>query len=198
MAMTKNFIPGAAMLGICLCLSACSGPESLTVPMNLTASRAKVMPFSAALPASAKVVIGPVIDKRSEGNLLGAQNDEKKKTPIYAATPPADFFKRAVATDSSAMGLNVVNDAAAATHHLSFDLVRFTADESPSYRAEIVARAKLTDANGNVRWENSVSGFSTLFGKSLAAENYQQVLSDSMNMLVEGMLSNSSFQAGLK
>jgi len=183
-----------------LAMTGCLGsPSMLTVPMeHRPTSRVNTSRFAGSIPSSAKVFIAPVIDSRADMMTIGANREDAKPIPVLAATPPAEYFHRAVSTELSTAGLMVNNSASGSTHTLTFELVRFNADESPSYRADIVARAKLIDAKGTVRWEGSVNGYGTRFGRSLSAENYQEVLSDSIIMLVEGLLSNSSFQTALK
>jgi hypothetical protein len=182
-----------------LCTSGCaSDKESLSVAMDYRPkSRVQTSRFANALPVNSKIFIPPVIDRRLDMLTLGANRAGSKPIPVFAATPPAEFFHRTVSSELTASGVKLT-DARGATHVLMFELVRFSADESPSYRAEIVARAKLTDAKGNVRWEGPANGFSAHSGEALTAANYQEVLSDCIVMLVEGMLTDSSFQAGLK
>lgn len=189
-----------AMTLATLSMTGCLGdPTSLTLPMEYRpTSRVQTARFAGAIPSSAKVFIPPVEDKRADKMTIGANREDAKAIPVYAASAPADFFRQSVSREMMNSGLYMTDDAASATHTLSFELVRFAADEAPSYRADVVARAKLTDAKGNVRWEGAVNGYGTRFGRSLSAENYQEVLSDSLITLVEGMLSNASFQAALK
>ena len=56
----------------------------------------------------------------------------------------------------------------------------------------------MNDASGRQLWKGTVNGTAKRFGRSLNPENYQEVFSDAMVNLVEGLLNNAGFRAALK
>jgi hypothetical protein len=75
---------------------------------------------------------------------------------------------------------------------------RFFADETRRYNGEVELELSFVDAaSGKVLWSFMTSGTSSRYGISYKADNYYEVLSDSLMGAVHELLRNPKFKAVL-
>ena len=196
----RIWLPALALL-VSLGAMGCTTASSLTVPLQYRpTSMVQMGSFAGQLPTGndAKVFV-TVTDARTDKGQIGENaEDSPKMVPVYAGVPaPAEFLREALNRELSKAGLNVVSNANDATRGVTLDLTRFWCEESDTYRTEIVADAKVTNAAATL-WQGRINGSNSRFGRSLSTENYQESFSDSAVMLIQNLLSNPGFQAALK
>ena len=175
-------------------------PSSVNVPMKYRpTSQLNMNTFAGDLP-EVSIHVGPVTDARDNRDQVGENLEEKKPVPVYATgVEPTQFVHDVMRDLLSKTGINVTEDRAAADRVLLADLHRFWTQETNTYESEVRATVTVQDRNGTQLWKGIVNGTAERFGRSLKAENYQEVFSDAMIELVEqGLLGNAGFRAALK
>jgi hypothetical protein len=70
-------------------------------------------------------------------------------------------------------------------------------DEKTKYNAEVEFDVVVKDGAGKQLWSGSASGSATRFGRSYKADNYYEVLSDSLLQAGYSLLGNPSFHEAL-
>lgn len=174
-------------------------PASVTVPLKFRpTSQMNMNAFAGDLP-EANIEVAPVNDAREEKNRIGENQEDKTPVPVLAGgTEPAQFVQDTLRSLLSRAGLKVADDDAAAGKVVMADLNHFWTLETNTYEAEVRATITVQDPGGGQVWKGTVNGTAERFGRSLKAENYQEVFSDAMVNLVEGLLNNEGFRAALK
>jgi hypothetical protein len=185
------------LLGVGGCSN--SGPKSVTVPLKFRpTSQMNMNTFAGELPDLA-VHVGAVTDARDNRDKVGENVEEKQPVPVFSGGAEPTEFVRGVMRDlMSRAGLKMADDQARADRVLVSELHRFWTQEGNTYEAEVRATVTVQDASGRQLWKGTVNGTAERFGRSLSEENYQEVFSDAMVNMVEGLLNNAGFRAALK
>jgi len=176
-----------------------SKPKSVTVPLKFRpTSQLNMNSFAGDLPDT-PVQIGAVTDSRDNRDKVGENVEDKQPVPILGGGPEPTEFVRVVMHDLlTKAGLKVTDDAGRAQRVLVSELHRFWTQEGDTYEGEVRATITVNDGSGRQFWKGTVNGTAKRFGRSLNPENYQEVFSDAMVNLVEGLLNNAGFRAALK
>jgi hypothetical protein len=154
--------------------------------------------YSGSIPVDARVYIPELTDNRADSSSVGANTEGKKPIPIRTNSEATGFIREALNRELGNAGWAVVDSPSHATHRLELRLVRFWAEESLAYHAELTLRARLVDRGGAVKWEGVLGGTSSRWGRSLTVENYQEAFSDSVISLVESLMGNPAFLNAFK
>ena len=190
----------AATCLILLSLAAgCARRNSLTVPLRFRpTSSLKMGAFAGELPVTA-VHVGPVNDVRVKNDRIGENLEEEKPVPVFAGgVEPARFVHDTLRDLLSRAGLTLTPDPGGAERVLASDLHYFWTQETNTYETEVRLTITVRDRGGRQVWKGTVNGIAERFGRSLKAENYQEVFSDAMIDLVQSLLGNPSFRDALK
>ena len=176
----------------------CKKPASVAVPLRFRpTSQLNMNTFAGALPQST-VHVAPVADARDNRDQIGENLENRKPIPIYAqGAEPMTFVHDVMHDLMTRAGITVTGDGAAAERIVVTDLHRFWTQETNTYEAEVRATIAVQDRGGRQLWKGTVNGTAERFGRSLKAENYQEVFSDAMIDLVEGLLNNAGFRAAI-
>jgi hypothetical protein len=180
-----------------------SGPAGggpVVVPLTYTPEHAKesIKPYPAEVP-QARIFVGHFEDKRDKVDAIGVNVEHSNPVQIVSGSDPVEFFRQTLATQLKRAGLTVVDDQSQADRVIDGELTRFWVEEGNSYKADVVARIRVTDKGGMRRWEGDVVGQGETFGRSLSPENYRQALSDAMvRVTYESLLINPEFQKAVK
>ena len=67
-----------------------------------------------------------------------------------------------------------------------------------TYNGDVRLKVTLIDPSGTSLWTGITSGAATRFGRSYRAENYYEVLSDSLVKAVQNLMQNASFRSALE
>ena len=184
-------------------LLACAGgcgkkASSVTVPMKFRpTSQMNMNAFAGDLPEST-VFVGQVTDARDRQEQVGENLEEENPVPVFASgTEPTEFVRGVMTSLLTRAGLQVGQDEGQADRVLLTDLHHFWTQETNTYEAEVRATVTVQDRGGRQLWKGTVNGTAERFGRSLKAENYQEVFSDAALKMVEGLLNNAGFRAAL-
>jgi hypothetical protein len=155
---------------------------------------------AAMAPAGSPPIYLMVMDERS-GDLgkIGENQEGSKPVQIRARpeSPPAKVIRDAFTAELTQKGYKVVLDRAAAARILQVKLIRFWAQESPSYEAQVMTETSINSPSGHVFWMGTLSGEDSTFGRSFSTENYNQVLSNSTIKMIGQAMTKPEFQAAL-
>ena len=176
------------------------GPKksSVSVPLKFRpTTQMKMGGFAGDIPDTT-VHVGAVNDVRDNKEQIGENLEDKTPKPVFAASEPTEFVQTTLNDLMSKAGLKLSADQAAADRVLVSDLHRYWTQETNTYEAEVRATITVNDKGGRQLWRGTINGTAERFGRSLSAENYQEVFSDAMVDLVQNLLNNTGFRASLK
>jgi hypothetical protein len=154
-------------------------------PADLTASDLAV-----------KIHIGPFVDTRQNPTLI-AQNTEKPEKPLSVTTSSdvAAFITEHFRDTLRSGGLNAVDDAGDLT--LSGEIRQYFVTEVNVYRGETSLVLHLKNSTGKEIWSGVITGDAERFGRSYRADNYYEVLSDTLLRAAHNLLANPGFHEAL-
>lgn len=151
------------------------------------------------IPAGTKIHVAKIVDDRPDTKTIG-ENVEKKDrpVPVYALerSPPA-FLDDVLSKELARAGFVVVERPDDATAVLAVTLSKFFVTEAESYQAEISAKVELRDKAGKVLFGGPITGSKSQWGKSLSAQNYQEVLSKAALDFVGSLAGNPAFKKAI-
>ena len=144
-----------------------------------------------------KIHVEALVDTRQNPTLI-AQNSEKpdKPRPVTTSSDVGGFVTEHLKDTLRAGGLNTVDDAGDVT--LSGEIRQFFVNEVNVYRGEASLVLRLKDASGKELWTGVIVGDAERFGRSYRADNYYEVLSDTLLRAAHNLLANSTFHEALE
>jgi hypothetical protein len=80
---------------------------------------------------------------------------------------------------------------------LSGEVRRFFVEEISTYKGSVILHITARSRAGQVLWDGVTFGTADRFGQSYSAENYYEVLSDSLLDAISSLLSNPDFHKSL-
>ena len=155
-------------------------------PLNLSASD-----------LAARIHVDTLVDARQNPTLIG-QNTEKADKPLSVSTSsdvPA-FVTEHLKDTLRAGGLTVVDDGGDLI--LSGEIRQYYVTEVNMYRGEVSLVLHLKNSAGKELWSGAITGDAERFGRSYKAENYFEVLSDTLLKAGYNLMINPGFQNGLE
>jgi hypothetical protein len=196
--MPRAFCAFAAVVLLSGLMTACGPrPTSLTVPLAFTPTENPSVAFTLP-PGAGKVYLLPVDDPRPDKAKIGENIQEAPAVPILAGTPSAADWVHDTTLDLFRNnGLNVVSSADDADVLITISLTTFWAKESPDYNAKVTELVKVQDKTGKDIWTGTVSGEAKNWGANLKADDYREVLSDSLENATLKLLANPDFEKSL-
>ncbi len=176
----------------------CERPKELRVPLDYRPTDT-LQVTGVSLPPDLRLAV-TAVDARTDTSAIGRNTEhESEPVPIYTAQrTPDDFLRDAASRAFASAGITVVPDRSQANKTLQLTLKRFWADETNTYRSTILAEAELKDASGARLWQGQATGTNQRFGRSLKAENYDEVFSDAVVDLGQNLLRNDAFVSALR
>jgi hypothetical protein len=142
-----------------------------------------------------RVLVAPFTDTRSTPGLIGENREEAVARKVVTVNDVAAFVTERMKQVMTNVGIKVVE--AGATRVLEGEVKQFFVEEKSRYNAEILLAFTLKDANGKPLWSGTANGSATRFGRSYKADNYYEVLSDSLLQATYSLLGNPSFHEAL-
>ena len=172
-------------------------PASISVPLKYRpTSQLKLSAFAGDLPDT-KLEVAPVNDSRPNKDAVGENLEKEPAVAVQTGDDPTQFVQTRLRDLLSKAGLQIVEEGGQPDRVLQTDLHAFWTKETDTYESEIRATFTLKDRTGRQLWKGTVNGTAERFGRSLSAENYQEVFSDGMVDLVQNLLSNAKFRTAL-
>lgn len=151
------------------------------------------------IPAGTKIHVAKIVDDRPDTKTIGENVEQKSRpVPVYALerSPPA-FLDDVLSKELSRAGFVVVERPEDATIVLGVTLGKFFVTEAESYQAEISGKVELRDKGGKQIFGAPITGSKSQWGKSLSAQNYQEVLSKAALDFVGSLVGNPAFKKAI-
>lgn len=145
--------------------------------------------------AGVKVQVNPLADSRAEKALIGQNVEKDVARKVTTPDDVAAFVTSHMKSLIRQAGYTVVDSGG--TVILNGDVTEFFVTESNRYRSNVRIQIALADPSGKALWNGVTGGAATRFGRSYRAENYYEVLSDSVIEATNSLLQNASFQAAM-
>jgi Lipopolysaccharide-assembly len=195
-------VPAMAFLACLIASGAASARETVleNIPLKWspTSTLAEMGPVDlSAADLTVKIHVEALVDTRQNPTLI-AQNTEKpdKPRPVTTSSDVGGFVTEHLKDTLRAGGLNTVDNAGDVT--LSGEIRRFFVTEVNVYRGEASLVLRLKDATGKELWTGAIVGDAERFGRSYRADNYYEVLSDTLLRAAHNLLANPTFHQALE
>jgi hypothetical protein len=143
-----------------------------------------------------KIHVDTLVDSRQNPTLIG-ENTEKPAKPRSVTTSsdvPA-FVTDHVKETLRAAGLSVVDGGGDLT--LSGEIRQYFVAETSTYHGELSIVFHLKNSAGKEIWSGAITGDAERFGRSYRADNYFEVLADTLLKATHNLLANPGFHDAL-
>lgn len=132
------------------------------------------------------------VDNRPEPHDLLGENREKSTTvPVRASTPVFSWISRSLADTFRDWGTPSAPGSELALHT---EIVKLFVVEEHTYQAEAAMMFMLKRRDGTEVWSGIVGGAASRFGRSLKADNYNEVLSDAVFSCFSKLWTDAGFR----
>jgi hypothetical protein len=144
-----------------------------------------------------KIRVEPLVDSRQNPTLIG-QNTEKPDKPLTVTTSSdvPEFASQHLKDTLKAAGLSVVDSDADVI--LMGEIRQYFVAETSTYHGELSLVLHLKNRAGKELWSGSITGDAERFGRSYRADNYMEVLADSLLKATHNLLTNPGFHDALE
>jgi len=195
-------VPATAFL-VCLLASGAAAAretvlENIPLKWSPTSTMAEMGPVDLTAPdLTVKIRVEGLVDSRQNPALI-AQNTEKpdKPRPVTTSADVGAFVTEHLKDALRAGGLSTVDDAGDVT--LSGEIRQFFVNEVNVYRGEASLVLHLKNSAGKEIWTGVINGDAERFGRSYRADNYYEVLSDTLLRAAHNLLANPAFHEALE
>lgn len=134
-------------------------------------------------------------DARDKPELIGENREDDKPKPVTTSDDVGAFVSTHMRDLFNKAGLNTVDSNG--TMILKGEVRQFFVEETGTYEGQVAVHITLVDRSGKTLWSGMASGDAKRFGRSYKAENYFEVLSDSVVNTTSSMLQSAEFQKAL-
>lgn len=141
---------------------------------------------------SRPIEVLPLKDVRALPDLAQVGENRERRTPrsVLATSSVAEFATTALRQCLSGWGVRVEPGGL----RLRGEITNLLVTEEQTYSTQVTIRFQLEDPSGSTLWEGVVSGEARQWGRSYAAENYVEQVSDGLKQAYARLLSMASFQ----
>jgi hypothetical protein len=172
--------------------------ENIPLKWSPTSTLAEMGPVDLSAPDLAvKIRVDPLVDTRQNPALVG-ENTEKpdKPLPVSTSTDVPAFVTEHLKDTLRAAGLSVVDGSGDLT--LSGEIRQYFVSETNTYHGELSLILHLKNNAGKEIWSGAITGDAERFGRSYKADNYFEVLADTLLKAAHNLLANPGFHDGLE
>jgi hypothetical protein len=172
--------------------------ENLPLKWSPTSTLADMGPLDLAAPdLAARIHVDALVDNRQNPTLIG-QNTEKPAKPRSVTTSGdvGAFVTDHLKETLRSAGLTVVDAPGDLT--LSGEIRQYFVSEVNTYHGEISLVLHLKNNAGQEVWSGAITGDAERFGRSYRADNYFEVLADTLLKAAHNLLMNPGFHDGLE
>lgn len=142
-----------------------------------------------------KIQVERFTDTRKNPGLIAENRENAQPRPVTTRDDVGAFVADHLRDTMRKSGLDVVDSGGQVI--ISGEVVDFFVNETNTYESTVTLRVTARDAAGNVLWSGVTGGSATRFGRSYEAENYYEVLSDSVLEAAYNLMSSPKFEAAL-
>jgi len=191
----------AVLVGALVSSTALARPtvlENIPLKWSPTSTMAEMGPMDlSATDLAVKIQVEPLVDTRQNPTLIG-QNTEKpdKPRPVTTSSDVPEFVSEHLKDTLKAAGMGVVDSGGDVI--LMGELRQYFVAETNTYHGEISLVFHLKNRAGKEIWSGAVTGDAERFGRSYKADNYMEVLADSLLKAAHNLLANPGLHDGLE
>jgi len=191
----------AVLVGALVSSTALARPtvlENIPLKWSPTSTMAEMGPMDlSAADLAVKIQVEPLVDSRQNPTLIG-QNTEKPDKPLSVTTSSdvTEFTSEHLKATLKAAGMSVVDSGGDVI--LMGELRQYFVAETNTYHGELALVLHLKNRAGKELWSGSVTGDAERFGRSYRADNYMEVLADTLLKAAHNLLTNPGFHDALE
>ena len=137
-----------------------------------------------------------VTDNRKEPGFIGRNTEKLPPRNVTTKDNVAAFVNDNLTRLISGTGITEVDSTSSVL--LKAEILEFFVEETETYNGDVRLKVTLIDPSGTSLWTGITSGAATRFGRSYRAENYYEVLSDSLVEAVKNLMRNAAFRSALE
>jgi hypothetical protein len=134
-------------------------------------------------------------DERNRKEMIGENLEDDTPKPVTTTDDVGAFVSSHMRGLFDRAGLKTVDSDGAI--RVKGEVRQFFVTETATYKSILVVHLTVADRDGKTLWSGLASGDATRFGRSYKAENYYEVLSDSIVNTVSSLLESAEFQKAL-
>ncbi|HEV2333067.1 MAG TPA: hypothetical protein VGV16_07870 [Gammaproteobacteria bacterium] len=142
-----------------------------------------------------KMQVDKFTDTRKDPQLIAENRENAQPRPVTTRDDVGAFVADNMRDTMRKSGLDVVDSGGQVV--ISGEVVDFFVNETNTYESTVTLRVTARDAAGKTLWSGVTGGSATRFGRSYKAENYYEVLSDSVLEATYNLMSSPKFEAAL-
>jgi hypothetical protein len=145
------------------------------------------------------ILVKPLADNREKPQLIGEnreEEDEGKVFPVTTTSNVAEFCTERVGQLLKDFGLNSTKESG--DRHITGEVIQFFVVERNTYVGDVRLKINVAGPDGVIRWTGIAAGSEKRFGRSYKADNYHEVLSDSLQTAVFNLIKDEGFRAALR
>ena len=172
--------------------------ENIPLKWSPTSTLAEMGPVDlSAADLAVKIQIEPLVDSRQNPTLIG-QNTEKPDKPLSVTTSSdvPEFATEHLKDTLKAAGLSVVDNGGDLI--LMGEIRQYFVAETNTYHGELSLVLHLKNRAGKELWSGSITGDAERFGRSYRADNYMEVLADTLLKAAHNLMTNPGFHDALE
>lgn len=172
--------------------------ENIPLKWSPTSTLAEMGPVDLSTTALAvKIHVDALVDNRQNPTLI-AQNTGKpdKPRPVTTSSDVGAFVTEHLRDSLRGAGLSIVDGAGDLT--LSGEIRQYFVSEVNVYRGELSLVLRLKNGAGKEVWSGVATGDAERFGRSYKADNYYEVLSDTLLKAAHNLMVNPGFHDALE
>jgi len=142
-----------------------------------------------------KVQFGAFKDVREHPELIAENREEAVPKPVTTRDNVGEFVSAHLHSAFDRAGLTTVDSGGDVV--ITGEVRQFFVEETTTYKGHVLLRINVRGRGGKTLWSGAATGEATRFGHSYSAENYYEVLSDSIINAASYLLQDADFRAAL-
>lgn len=142
-----------------------------------------------------KLQVDKFTDTRKDPRLIAENRENPQPRPVTTRDDVGAFVADNMRDTMRKSGLDVVDSGGQVV--ISGEVTDFFVNETTTYESTVTLRVTVRDSGGKVLWSGITGGSATRFGRSYKAENYYEVLSDSVLEATYNLMSSPKFEAAI-
>lgn len=142
-----------------------------------------------------KIQVDKFADTRKDPQLIAENRENVKPRLVTTRDDVGAFVANNMRDNLRKCGFDVVDSGGQVL--IGGEVTDFFVNETNTYESTVTLRITARDPGGKVLWSGVTGGSATRFGRSYKAENYYEVLSDSVLEATYNLMSSPGFRAAI-
>ena len=146
-----------------------------------------------------KIQVQPFADAREKPDLIGENRedaDEGKILPVTTKDDVPAFLTDRFRFVTHYFGVDTIAEPGDVV--ITGEVRSFFVAEENTYKGDVAVKIQVKSKTGEVLWDGVMTGGESRWGRSYKADNYYEVLSDSLINAIHRVLTTQEFMAALR